>query len=130
MPTKATRIIKNCATGEETIETYEIPDPTPEELAAAALAEQERIKQELTNAVQSHLDAKARERNYDGILSLCTYATSTNATFSAEGQAGVIWRDSCWAKSYEVMQAVLPGARTVPTAAELIAELPVFTWGE
>lgn len=34
MPITATRIIKNCSTGEETIEIYEIPDPTPEEIAA------------------------------------------------------------------------------------------------
>lgn len=88
------------------------------------------IKSELAAAVQAHLDAKARERNYDGILSLCTYATSTNTTFAAEGQAGVVWRDACWAKCYEVMQSVIAGTRAVPTAAELIAELPVFTWGE
>lgn len=130
MPTQATRIIKNCLTGEEIVETYEIPDPTPEEIAAQALAEQERIKQELTSAVQAHLDAKARERNYDGILSLCTYATSTNTTFAAEGQAGVVWRDACWAKCYEAMGEVVAGTRAVPTAAELIAELPAFTWGE
>ena len=130
MPTQATRIIKNCTTGEETIETYEIPDPTPEEIAAAQAAEMERIKTELTNAIQAHLDTKARERNYDGILSLCTYATSTNAKFQQEGQAGVVWRDACWAKGYEVMEAVLAGTRAIPTAVELIAELPIFTWGE
>lgn len=82
----------------------------------------------LTNAIQSHMDTKARERNYDGILSLCTYATSLNAKFSAEGQAGVEWRDGCWAKGYEIMNAVLAGYRGIPTEAELIAEMPVFTW--
>lgn len=130
MPTTATRIIVNAKTGESITETYEIPDPTPEELAAAALAEQERIKLELANAVQAHLDAKARERNYDGILSLCTYATSTNTMFAVEGQAGSLWRDACWAKCYEVMSEVAAGTRPVPTAVELIAELPIFTWGE
>jgi len=130
MPTTATRIIKNCSTGEETIETYEIPDPTPEEVAAQALAEQQRIIQELTAAVQAHLDATAKTRNYDGILSACTYATSTNSQFSAEGQAAVAWRDDCWATCYSIMAAVLTGTRPIPTTDELIAELPVFTWGE
>ena len=127
MPTTATRIIKNCATGEEIVETYEIPDPTPEEIAAQQAAEQERIKNELTAAVQAHLDAKAKEKNYDDILSLCTYATSTDPVFSAEGQAGVEWRDAVWAKCYQVLDAVLAGTRPVPTKEELIAELPAFT---
>lgn len=82
----------------------------------------------LTAAVQSHLDATARERNYDGIMSLCTYATSQNAKFSAEGQAGVVWRDAVWAKCYQVMDEALAGLRPVPTEVELIAELPVFAW--
>lgn len=52
-----TRIIKNCSTGEETIETYEIPDPTPEELAAAAAAEQLRLRNEWKAQRQQAVDA-------------------------------------------------------------------------
>ena len=128
MPTPATRIIKNCTTGEETIETYEIPDPTPEEVAAQQALEQQMIINELTAAVQNHLDARAKERNYDGILSACTYATSTDTTFRAEGQACVEWRDACWAKAYEVMADVLAGNRGIPTATELLSELPELSW--
>ena len=97
------------------------PPPTPEQIEAATIAE-------LTATVQLHLDTKARERNYDNILSLCTYATSTNPTFAAEGQAGVNWRDACWTKCYEVMAAVKAGIRTTPTSEELISELPVLIW--
>lgn len=86
---------------------------------------QDSLIQSLTSAVQSHLDTKAKERNYDGILSLCTYATSTNVQFAAEGQAGVTWRDAVWAKCYEIMDA---GTQPAPTAEQLIAELPVFVW--
>jgi hypothetical protein len=82
----------------------------------------------LTGAVQAHLDQTARARNYDGMLYLCTYATSQNAKFAAEGQAGVVWRDAVWAKCYQVMDEALAGSRPVPTEAELIAELPVFAW--
>lgn len=100
---------------------------TAEQKAAEAA---EQLKQSLTAAVQAHMDDRARERKYDGILSLCTYATSANPKFAAEGQAGVQWRDAVWAKCYEVMGAVMAGERAAPSAEVLIAELPAFTWPE
>lgn len=83
-----------------------------------------------TDGVESYLDSTAHQRNYDGILSLCTYATSTNPTFAKEGQAGVIWRDSVWAKCYAILAEVKAGTRATPTTEEVLAELPVFTWGD
>lgn len=97
------------------------PPPTREQIEAAIIAD-------LSGCVQQHLDDTAKQRNYDGILSLCTYATSTNAQFAAEGQAGVTWRDAVWAKCYQVLADCLAGTRTTPTEAELIAELPVMAW--
>ncbi len=96
-----------------------------------AVVEQERmtgLKQRLTSAVQSHLDQRAQERGYDNIMSLATYATSSNAKFAVEGQAGVEWRDQVWAQSYAILTDVEAGNRTIPTEVELIAELPGFTW--
>ena len=85
-------------------------------------------KRGLTQAVQSHMDKTARTRGYDGIVSLCSYATGTYATFSAEGQAGVQWRDDVWRYCYEELAKVESGQRSVPTEAELLAELPLITW--
>jgi hypothetical protein len=93
------------------------PEPTVEEL-----------KQAITNAVQAHLDATARTRGYDGILSLASYASSTNPPFSAEGRAGLDWRDAVWGYCYGVLADVQAGTRTIPTAEELIAELPGMVW--
>lgn len=93
------------------------PAPTSEQIVAA-----------LTADVQTHLDATARTRNYDGILSLCSYAASTHPVFGPEGQAGVAWRDAVWAACYVIMADVQAETRAVPTAAELLAELPAMAW--
>lgn len=86
------------------------------------------ILSSLTAAVQIYLDATARERNYDGILSLCSYATSLDLTFKTEGQAGVEWRDAVWRASYTIMAAVKSGIRGIPTVEELIEEMPPMVW--
>ena len=93
------------------------PPPSPEQIIAA-----------LTNVVQAYLDATARTRNYDDILSLCSYATSTNPKFGPEGRAGVVFRDDTWASCYAIMAAVQAETRAVPSETELLAELPAMVW--
>jgi hypothetical protein len=88
----------------------------------------EQIIAQYTGAVQQHLDAFARTRSYDGVLSAATYATSTVPKFKAEGQYAVEARDATWAKCYEVLAAVESGSRPMPTLEELLAELPTLTW--
>lgn len=94
---------------------YESPPPIP-------------TVKDYTDAVQKQLDDEARARNYDSILSACSYATSTNPRFSAEGQACVAWRDAVWAECYTILGLVQAGQRTPPTIPELLAALPVMTW--
>jgi hypothetical protein len=94
-----------------------VDPPTTEQIIAA-----------LTAAIQKRLDDFARTRGYDGILSACTYATSTNAKFSAEGQYCVTARDATWAKCYEIMAAVQAGTRPMPTLETIMLELPVLAW--
>ncbi len=93
------------------------PPPTPEQIIA-----------QYTDGVQQHLDTFARTRNYDGILSAATYATSQVPKFKTEGQYAVEARDATWAKCYEILAAVEAGSRPMPTLDELLAELPVLTW--
>ena len=93
------------------------PPPTAEQIIA-----------QYTAGVQKHLDDFARTRNYDGILSAATYATSAVPKFKAEGQYAVEARDATWAKCYEVLAAVEAGSHPMPTLDELLAELPVLTW--
>ena len=87
----------------------------------------EQITAALTVAVQAHLDATAAAHGYDNIYTACTYADEPAvALFQAEGQALRAWRSLVWAHCHAVMAAVQGGQRGVPTAAELIAELPAL----
>ncbi len=83
---------------------------------------------EYQDAVQGALDAKARERNYDGILSLCSYTASTNPIFAAEAAAGAAWRDGAWAYCYQALADVQNNLRVAPTVAEMLAEIPAIVW--
>ena len=81
--------------------------------------------------VQQRLDKFAATRGYDGILSLCTYATSTVPQFQKEGQYGVEARDAAWHRLYQILAEVESGARPMPTSfADIEGELPVLKWPE
>jgi hypothetical protein len=79
-------------------------------------------------AIQSMLDAKVAERRYLGIISACSYAASTNATFKAEADACLAWRDAVWLKAYQVLDQVTAGTLAQPTIPDLLAMLPTMTW--
>lgn len=101
---------------------YVLVERTPE--AAGAL-----VLQEVTTATQKRLDDFARTRNYDGILSLCTYASSPTAKFAAEGQYGVTARDATWATLYEMLAEVQAGTRPMPGGyTDVEPELPALVW--
>jgi hypothetical protein len=103
-------------------------DSTPEEdaqreldLAVSAVL----TVADYTSAIQAMLDAAARARNYDDIVSACSYAGAPNP-FQAEGAAFVAWRGACWATCYQIMGEVESGNRPQPSLAELLAAMPAF----
>lgn len=105
------------------VEEGDFPPPTPPAKTP------EEVQADVIEKTQKRMDDFAATRNYNGILSLCTYATSTNAKFAAEGQYGVELRDATWAKCYEILGEVEAGTRPLPSGYEEIApELPVPSW--
>lgn len=99
---------------------------TAEQLQAEALA---ALQAQIVSATQTRLDAFARTRNYDGIMSLCTYATSGVQKFADEGQYGVQLRDATWATLYQILDEVESGQRPVPDGfADIENDLPVMEW--
>lgn len=95
----------------------------------AAAADPEKIMARFVAIIQKRLDDFARTRNYDGILSACTYATDPNPKFAAEGQYCVVKRGETWATGYTILSQVQSGARPMPTSiADIEAVLPVLVW--
>lgn len=107
-------------------------DPLPDSVEVTGVtlndfyASPEQIIASLTAAVQSHLDAAARAKGYDGILSAASYAGDSHPPFNSEGVAFRDWRGAVWATCYSIMADVQGGLRPVPDAATLISELPVL----
>lgn len=89
----------------------------------------QNLKIQIADHVQRRLDKCARNREYDNILSLCSYATSKFPRFQVEGQIGVDLRDQTWAKLYEILAEVEAGIRPAPTSYDDIeSELPPLPW--
>jgi enamine deaminase RidA (YjgF/YER057c/UK114 family) len=96
----------------------QVPPPTAQE-----------IQEQIVNATQKRLDDFAKTRNYDSILSACTYATSTVVKFSTEGQYCVEARDATWSKLYEILAEVQAETRPMPSGySDIESELPVLQW--
>ena len=96
--------------------------PTPEEIAA-------QLTQEVTENTQIRLDDFAKTRNYDGILSACTYASSSVPKFKAEGQYCVDVRDATWSSLYTLLSEVLAGNTAMPSGfSDVVPYLPTLTW--
>lgn len=113
----------------QVLDNGKLRDATPEEaMEIAARATSLPTEADYVAAVQNLLDSTAQTRNYDNILSACTYVGSPVAKFSAEGAACRDWRDAVWSKCYDVLAQVKAGTLPQPSVAELLAMLPAMSW--
>lgn len=97
-------------------------DPPPPPAPTA-----EQIRADRVAAVHAHMDATAQALGYDDIRSAVTYADEPAVPkFQAEGRALRAWRSLVWAHCYQVLDDVQAGRRPIPSAQDLIAELPAL----
>lgn len=82
------------------------------------------VQKVLTAVVQGHLDQEAAKLGYDNCNSVCTYVDTGVQKFDDEGRAFRAWRSAVWARGYEILADVQAGLRAIPSAEELLAELP------
>lgn len=100
-----------------------------EETVANQAAADTALYDGIVASTQVRLDTFAQSRGYDGILSACTYASSSVPKFTAEGQYCVDARDATWAKLLELLAEVQAGTRPRPSGyADVEPELPPLVW--
>lgn len=78
--------------------------------------------------IQSMIDNKASERQYDSGATLASYVNSTIEQWAAEAQAFVAWRDAVWLYALAELDKVQKGERDQPSVEAFLAELPAFEW--
>lgn len=88
-----------------------------------------QLQLSFTRTIQQRLDDFAKTRNYDSILSACTYATSLMTKSKVEGKTCVNLRDATWAAAYDILAQVEAGTRPMPESiADIEADLPALVW--
>jgi hypothetical protein len=85
----------------------------------------EMLVHQVTSQVQGRLDAAARARGYDSILSACSYFSSTVPKFADEALEFIALRDTAWSTCYAILADVEAGKRPMPTLQEVITEMPI-----
>jgi len=101
---------------------------TAEELAAFAQQRASEVERE----IQIYIDQTARLKGYGDAntspsISCRAYAGYPNV-FQDEAIAYGQWVSNCWATSFVIMAEVEAGTRPIPTAEEVIANLPEMIW--
>jgi hypothetical protein len=88
---------------------------------------EEQLKH-LSSVVRMHMHTKVQEKDYDNIISACSYISSTNDQFREEAQKCIEWRDNVWEMFHAITQDVHSRLIEVPTEEDLIKMLPELIW--
>lgn len=103
---------------------------TGREIKAVTFPKPEETISDYEAAVQSFVDATARERQFRDGVTLASYIGSTEPRWASEAKAFVAWRDGVWLYAYDELGKVQSGARSRPTIEQFMAELAPISWPE
>lgn len=85
--------------------------------------------QEISEAVEKYVDDVIyTQKKYRSADSLPKYINSNNPKWAAESNAGLAWVTSVWEKAELILKEVTEGQRPIPTAEQVISELPEIVW--
>lgn len=79
-------------------------------------------------AFDAHLDAVARQRQYDNRLTIVSYKGSTNPQWNAEAEAFIAWRDAALSYMFDRLAAVEEGSIAPPSVGEFITGIDPIEW--
>lgn len=105
---------------------YKTPDILISEVDQVVV---DRVLDLVKKHVTSQLNVFAQSRDYDDIISLTTYATSSQEKFRTEGQRGVDLRDQVYGALYGYLGMMMAGEAYIPkSVSEVDALMPALTW--
>ncbi len=102
---------------------------TTEELADREASRKRSLLNQITEQAQRALDKFAQDRGYAGIVSVCTYDTSSVPRYAADALRARTLRDQWWEQLNVIVSEVQAGTRPEPTSLnDLLPDLPELTW--
>lgn len=78
--------------------------------------------------ISAWLDEVVQAKGYDSIVSCASYATSTDATFKAEAEAAIAWRDAVYRAGYQILADIPDGVTTPDDVMALLPQPEEFGW--
>ena len=109
--------------------TWRVVNLPAEEANALREAHVTAIRQSIINEAQVRMDEFARSRDYDSMLSLCSYANSTLPKFKQEAERALLLRDRAWGRLYELLADVMAGKMEMPNSfSDVESLMPALTW--
>ena len=86
------------------------------------------VKAWYAEAIDRHVEAQAKSLGYKSAANLAGYVGSSVASWDAEAQAFVAWRDDVWVKVFAMLETA--DYADPPSLDSVIGSLPDFSYGE
>ena len=80
--------------------------------------------------IQSYIDSKAKEKQYENGATFASYVNSTIPQWANDASAFVKWRDDVWLYSFSELDKVQSGLRDQPAVEDFLKELPGLEWAD